>query len=137
MNQVTDERSLQIVDFLERRLTFLPSPGRQYRGWNTFATVQLPTIEQFAIALLQDAEFRSLQLGTWLCTTNGEVIEEAVGMVIDPFYAPEYELAVDGLKLAVQIQQQEGTQAAGMFLLIVLGAGLLAAGIASVSRAAA
>ena len=137
MNQVTDERSSQIADFLERRLTFLPSPGRQFRGWNTFDTVQLPTVEQFAAALLQDAEFRSLQLGSWLGTTNGEIIEEAVGMVITPVYVPEYELAVDGLKLAVQIQQQEGKQAAGKYLLIILGAGLIAAGIASVGRSAA
>lgn len=137
MNQVTNERSRQITDFLERRLTFLPSPGRQFRGWNTFDTVQLPTVEEFAAALLQDAEFRSLQLGTWLGTANGKIIEEAVGMVIAPVYVPEYELAVDGLKLAAQIQQQEGTQAAGKFLLIVLGAGLIAAGIASVGRSAA
>jgi hypothetical protein len=137
MNQVTDERSRQIADFLGRRLTFLPSPRRQFRGWNTFDTVQLPTAEQFAVALLQDAEFRSLQLGTWLGTTNGEIIEEAVGMVIAPVYIPEYKLAVDGLKLAAQIQRQEGTQAAGKFLLIVLGAGLITAGFASVGRSAA
>jgi hypothetical protein len=137
MNQVTNERSGQIADFLGRRLTFLPSPGRQFRGWNEFVTVELPTVENFATALVQDAEFRSLQLGTWLGTTNGEIIEEAVGMVIAPVYAPEYELAVNGLKLAARIQQQEGTQAAGKFLLIVFGAGLITAGIASIGRSAA
>lgn len=81
----------------------------------------LPTQEQFAEALLGDAEFRSLQLGTWLGTTDGKLLTEAVGLVISPTYAPEFAVAVEGLKLAAQLQHEEGTQKAG-----TISAGVLA-----------
>lgn len=136
MDQESSERCQKIADFLRRRVTFTPSVRRQLFGWDESIS-QLPTKEQFASSLLQDGEYRSLQLGTWLGTIDGEVIETAVGMVIAPVYVPEYELAVDGLMLAARLQQQEGSQVAGQLLLIGLGAGLVAAGIASMVRSAA
>lgn len=97
----------------------------------------LPTTEQFAKDLLADAEFRSLQLGTWLGTTNGEVITTAVGMVIPPIYKPEFDLAVDGLKRAARLQQNEGQQVAGKVAVSVVGAGLITAGLVMIGRTAA
>ncbi len=97
---------------------------------------QVPTVEQFAKDLLADTEFRSLQLGTWLGTTDGEVIETAVGWVIPPFYRPEYDLAVDGLKLAARLQQQEGQQVAGRVALFTVGASLIAAGLVAAGHGA-
>jgi hypothetical protein len=42
--------------------------------------------EELAQELLGIAEFRALQLGTWLGTTHGQIIAEAVEVVAPPFY---------------------------------------------------
>ncbi len=133
MNQAQVAKASQIADFLRRRVVFAQNAyghpwGRAYAGWHT-----LPTAEQFAKDLVADAEFRSFQLGTWLGTTDGEVITTAVGMVIPPMYKPEYDLAVDGLKLAARMQQQEGQKVA----LSIVGVSLLGAGLIYVGRSAA
>lgn len=79
--------------------------------------------------LLSVAEFRALQLGTWLGTADGRVISEAVEMVTPPIYRPDVEVLVDGLKLAASIQQREGQKIAGALALgVVLVAALLAFG---------
>jgi hypothetical protein len=49
-------------------------------------TDERTTAEALAKELLGIAEFRALQLGTWLGTTNGEVITEAAEMVAPPFF---------------------------------------------------
>lgn len=133
MNQAQLVKSNQIADFLRRRVVFARNAygypwGRAYAGWHT-----LPTAEQFAKDLLADAEFRSFQLGTWLGTTDGEVITTAVATVIPPMYQPEFDLAVDGLKLAARMQQQEGQKVA----LSIIGAGLIGAGLIYAGRNAA
>ena len=87
--------------------------------------------------LLGDAEFRALQLGTWLGTTDGEVISQAVAQIIPPFYRPEYDLMVKGLTLAASLQAQEGQQVAGKVALGVIGVGLFFAGLAYLNREAA
>lgn len=136
MNQAQLAKCNQIVDYLRRRATFIPNVYGH--PWGRTAWQQpLPTVDQFAQGLVADAEFRSLQLGTWLGTTDGEVIETAVGMVIPPIYKPEYELAVDGLKLAARLQQQAGQEMAGKVALSVVGASLLAAGVVALGRSAA
>ncbi len=136
MNQAQVARCNQVADFLRRRLTLIPVTYSH--PWGRTAWQQpLPTIGLFADNLVVDAEFRSLQLGTWLRTTDGEVIERAVGMVIPPFYGPEYDLAVNGLKLAARLQQQEGQQMAGKVALSFVGASLIAAGVVAASRSTA
>ena len=137
MNQAQVVKSNQIADFLRRRVVFAQNAyrypwGRAYAGWHP-----LPTAEQFAKDLVADAEFLSFQLGTWLGTTDGEVIETAVGMVIPPFYKPEYDLAVDGLKLASRLQQQAGQELAGKVALSIVGASFLAVGVVAAGRSAA
>jgi hypothetical protein len=136
MNQAQVDKCNQIADFLRRRITFLPNTSGHPWG-RTAWQQQLPTVEQFAKDLVADAEFRSLQLGTWLGTTDGEVIETAVGMVIPPFYRPEYDLAVDGLKLAARLQQQQGQQVAERVALFTVGASLFTAGVVALGRSAA
>jgi hypothetical protein len=136
MNQAQVAKCNQIAGFLRRRITFLPTTSGHPWG-RTAWQQQLPTVEQFAKDLVADAEFRSLQLGTWLGTTDGEVIEAAVGMVIPPIYKPEYDLAVNGLKLAARMQQQAGQEVAGKVALSIVGASLFAAGVVALGRSAA
>ena len=71
-----------------------------------------PTVEQFAQELLKDSEFRALQLGNWLRTPEGEAISQAVSIVIPEAYGPAFNLAVDGLTLAAELQAKEGRQKA-------------------------
>jgi hypothetical protein len=137
MNQAQAAKCNQIADFLRRRVTVVQNTsgypwGGIYNRWQP-----LPNVEQFAKDLVADAEFRSLQLGTWLGTTDGEVIETAVGMVIPPIYEPEYDLAVDGLKLAARLLQQQGQQVASKVALSIVGASLIAAGMVAAGRSAA
>lgn len=70
-------------------------------------------------------------------TTDGEVIEAAVGSVIPPFYRPEYDLAVDGLKLVARLQQQQGQQVAERVALFTVGASLFTVGVVALGRSAA
>lgn len=125
----------QIADVIRRHITFVPKPPRL--PWVVSYGQALPTIAQFAQELLDDAEFRSLRLGTWLSTADGEVLTEAVGLVISPIYAPEFELAVAGLKLAAELQHREGQGAAGRAALIIVGASLVFGGLAIITREAA
>jgi hypothetical protein len=69
-----------------------------------------------------------------LSTTDAEIIEAAVAAVIPPIYRPEFDLAVNGLKLAARMQQQEGQQAAGRVALTIVGASLIAAGFVIAAR---
>ena len=136
MNQAQLAKCNQIADFLRRRITFIPNAYANPWGW--IACQQPPpSVEQFSKDLIADAEFCSLQLGTWLGATDGEVIETAVGIVIPPIYRPEYDLAVDGLKLAARLQQQAGQKVAGKVALSVVGASLFAAGVMALGRSAA
>ena len=75
MNQAQVDKCNQVADFLRQSVTFLPNTSGHPWGRSAW-TQQLPTVEQFAKDLLADAEFRSLQLGTWLGTTDGEVIRQ-------------------------------------------------------------
>jgi len=136
MNQAQLAKCNQIANFLRRRITFIPNISGHPWG-RTAWQQQLPGVEQFAQDLVADAEFRSLQLGTWLGTTDGEVIGTAVGMVIPPIYKPEYDLAVDGLKLAARLQQQAGQEVAGKVALSIVGASLFTAAVVALGRSAA
>jgi hypothetical protein len=132
----------QIAAFLDKHIT-LPRVPTSYGPWGNaypwaqsyqypHALTQRPTVEQAAHELLGIAEFKALQLGTWLGTTDGKVIAEAVESVTPPFYRQDIELLVTALQHAAALQQQEGQQAAGRFALGAIGvAGLAALAIAS------
>ncbi|HSS04368.1 MAG TPA: hypothetical protein VLK89_04150 [Solirubrobacterales bacterium] len=65
-----------------------------------------PTAEQLASDLLADSEFDALRLGTWLRSPDGELIAEAVALAIDPAFLPEYDLAVEALRLAAAMKYE-------------------------------
>ena len=131
----------QIADFLRTHVDFATSvAGSPY--WMRYTRFQmLPTAEQFADWLLAKSEYQSLQLGDWLGTTDGEIISTAVGMVIPPIYKPEYDLAVEGLKLAARKQHEEGRLKVirGVFKVVGAGCGvgLIVIGVATLNREAA
>lgn len=86
-----------------------------------------PSVDELAHELLGIGEFRALQLGSWLSTTDGQVIAQAVEMVTPPFYSEDVELLVAALQRAAQLQQVEGQQAAGRNALVAIGASALIA----------
>ena len=109
MNNFQEIKGNGLVAFLQRRSDLVPQLNQAY--W--LHQYNLLTPEQYAQVLLGDAEFRALQLGTWLGTTDGEVISQAVEQIIPPFYRPEYDLMVNGSTLAASLQSQEGQHVAG------------------------
>jgi hypothetical protein len=123
----------QIVGLLRRRPDLIPQISQSY-DWRPNPP---PSPEDYARTLLADGEFRALQLGTWLGTTDGEIISQAVAQVIPPFYRPEYELLVNGLTLAAKLQAQEGQWKAGMVAFGAISITLITSGIASMIREAA
>jgi hypothetical protein len=129
------DKQRQIANYisLNRVLSLYVRPASTLapRTWPHAVHQQLPPLDEFRQELLEDAEFRALQLGDWLRTTDGQVIAEAVSMVIPPAYGPAYELAVQGLTLAAEDQAQEGREAAGAVALVTL---LVVAAIVLVAR---
>jgi hypothetical protein len=133
MNNFQEIKRNELVAFLQQRSDLVPQLNQPY--W--LHQYNLLTPEQYAQVLLGDAEFRALQLGTWLGTTDGEVINQAVEQIIPPFYRPEYDFMIKGLTLAASLQAQEGQQVAGKVALSVIGVGLFFAGLAYLNREAA
>lgn len=120
----------QVASYVSRNRILSPylrQGGPPPLPWLMTMQRQLPPLEQFRRELLEDAEFRALKLGSWLGTTDGKLIAEAVSIVIPPTYTPAYELAVKGLMLAARDQAAEGRKIAGAIALgTVLAGGALA-----------
>lgn len=120
----------QVASYVSRNRVLSPylrQGGQPPLPWLMAMQRQLPPLEQFRRELLEDAEFRALKLGSWLGTTDGKLIAEAVSMVIPPAYTPAYELAVKGLTLAARDQAAESRKTAGAVALgAVLAGGALA-----------
>lgn len=118
----------QIAAFLDRHVT-LPRMVGPYGEAYVYPDVAWPrpTVEQVANKLLAIGEFRALQLGSWLGTTDGELIAQAVEMVSPPFYRQDVELLVAALQHAAGLQSQEGQEAAGRFALTAIGVAMVAA----------
>ena len=130
MNNSNEAKIEQIVGLLRRRPDLVPQVCYPY-FWHPSP---LPSPDDYARTLFTDGEVRALQLGTWLGTTDGEIISQAVAQVIPPFYRPEYDLLVNGLTFAAKLQAQEGQFTAGMIALGVIGVTLITSGIASTVR---
>jgi hypothetical protein len=136
-------KQLQIAQFLAEHVTFPRAPW--YLGSDAHFLAHAypygrprPSYEDIARELLAIPEFRALQLGTWLGTTDGQVIAQAVELVAPPFYQQDIELLVAALKLAAQLQSQEGQDRAGKVALGILGAtAVIAVGISGTGRRAA
>lgn len=109
MTQETPTKQEQIARFLMERCSFPRCRYwlGQWQEWPPIAE-ERPTPEELAEELLSFSEFRALQLGTWLRTTDGEIISAALEMVAPPFYRQDIELLFAALRLAASIQQSEG-----------------------------
>jgi hypothetical protein len=115
----------EIEKFLQEH-GFAP-PMSTYAGWMPLSNtplswryIQPPTEAELAAELLEMAEFRALQLGSWLGTTEGEVITKAVESVMPPYLQADIALLVAGLRLAAQLQQQKGQRVAGGVALVAV-----------------
>ena len=75
------------------------------------------TPAQIADALLADAEFRALRLGTWLSTPSGELLAGAVTALAPAPYQQDISLLIDALQLAAERQQAEARQKLAIGLL--------------------
>jgi len=100
----------QITQFLDRYIASWPrdpGPWYSYSRWEQPVATQV-TSAQLAENLVRSAEFRALQLGTWLNKPDGELITAAVEAITPPPYRQDIELITDALKLAAQQQRGEG-----------------------------
>jgi hypothetical protein len=87
----------------------------------------LPGVEALATELLDDAEFRAIQLGTWLNTPDGQLISSVVLTLVPAVYRPETKLLIRALQLAAEMQQSAGKERAGQVLVGALVAAILIA----------
>jgi hypothetical protein len=109
------DKHQQISDFLSRYVTGFPrchGPFRVSLGPDGMWGQPRPSAEDLANNFLRIAEFRALQLGTWLGTTDGGLIMQAVELVVPMYYVEDVALITEALKLAARTQQQEGVHKA-------------------------
>ena len=106
--------------------TFLAQhPSAWVRPWAGEPVIWVgprPTTEEIANDLLAGAEAEALDIGAWLTTPDGALIAEGVSLVIPPYYAEDFTLLVDGLKLAAKMQRRIGQRRAGAFALLIAAA---------------
>ncbi len=117
----------QITAYLEKFTEQWPRDhGFAWYGQPTMASAY--TAGHIADALLADAEFRALRLGTWLNTPSGELLAAAVTALTPAPFNQDLELLIEALQLAAQRQQAEARQkiAAGL-----LGGAVLAIALGS------
>lgn len=130
--QQTIDKQQQIIDYLADHPVFGPyvhhASAIDPLTWPYAPPPVLPSVEELAETLAKDAGFRALKLGSWLGTTDGQIISEAVGFALPPEYGAAYHLAVEGLVLAAKLQQKEGRETAAAIALVVLVGALLVAG---------
>ncbi|HEX9774439.1 MAG TPA: hypothetical protein VGB83_02510 [Actinomycetota bacterium] len=97
----------------------------------------LPTAEDLARKIVADGEFLALRLGTWLRTPDGEVIAKAVSLVLPPpGLSVEFNLMVEALKLAAQLQHEAARQKVAGPLALTGLVGLVVVGAVALRRAA-
>lgn len=117
-----DEKRDQLVGFLSERQDLIQDLLKPHWPSHYQFDSALPTADVLAIRFLSDAKFRALQLGTWLGSTDGVLLTEAVSLALPGLYDPEFSLLVDGLKLAADSQASEGSKRAGLAGIAVLAA---------------
>jgi hypothetical protein len=134
----------QIAAFVQARVA-LPPPQPVFLGQAPNRTVLLrtdqgvlaiSTAEELAEALVHDIEFRALQLGTWLGTVEGRLVAAAVGQAIPLAFRPQFDLVVEGLQRAAEMQKTEGQAKAGRVAATVLLVGSALSYTAYKARAA-
>lgn len=102
-----------ITEFIDGYVAHWPRvqawPG-QYYGltWGQPAMADQMTAQELAEDLIANAEFRALQLGTWLNRPDVELITSAVEAIAPPPYRQDIQLLIEGMKLAAQVQRRDG-----------------------------
>lgn len=103
----------KISEYLDRFTAHWPRYNQDYYdygwGWNTQqpSVASQHTASEIAKALLEDAEFRALKLGTWLNTPDGELLAAAVTTLAPPPYQEDAKLLIEALQFAAQQQQAD------------------------------
>lgn len=112
-------REEQIAAYLRANPPFplVAASGPHYVHLPGYGPPPRPTIEEIGRWFLQDAEFRALELGSWLGTTEGKIIAGAVESFLPPLYKQDAELLVKSLHFAAVLQQSEGREVAGAWAL--------------------
>jgi hypothetical protein len=95
----------------------VPTPMNFY--WRQ---AEVPNLQALAEELLSDADFRAIQLGTWLNTPNGELISGVVLQLLPYPYSGEAKLLIEALELAAKMQRTNGNRR----VRILAGAAVLA-----------
>jgi hypothetical protein len=104
----------QITQFLDSYVAAWPRspywPGEWYysAGWMQPPVASRVTPVELAQDLLANAQFRTLQIGTWLNRPDAELITAAVEAITPPPYREDIELLTEALKLAARTQRGEG-----------------------------
>lgn len=138
----------QIADFVRRNVDFIyDMAGQNLRGPRPFASgldflfvtpSARPSIEDVARQIVQMGEFRSLQLGGFLATPNGQLIAQGVELELPLFYREDVEFLVAVLTRAAELQREDaqaaGRVALGATLVIVAVIALALRGSASTKR---
>jgi hypothetical protein len=121
----------EITDFLERFAADWPRlrelfPNNWTGLWPQMRLVsEQRSVEQIALNLFTNAEFRALQLGDWLNTPDGELLVAAAEAIAPSLYRQDIELLVAALKLAAKMQQDDGRKRAATAALLVAAGGAL------------
>jgi hypothetical protein len=87
--------------------------------------------QQIADALLADAEFRALKLGTFLNTPDGQLLAAAVKALSPPPYREDIALLVEALQLAAKMQHEAARETFVKGVVVALGVGAVAAVLAN------
>ena len=105
----------RITAYLEKFTQEWPKYGHAGYGQRIMASVYQPG--QIAEALLADAEFRALKLGTWLNTPSRELLVNAVATLDPKPFNQDVDLLIEALQLAAQRQHDEARQKLALGLL--------------------
>lgn len=86
-------------------------------------------IDNLTSYLLEDADFRAIQLGTWLGTPEGKEVRVAINKSLPPVYRPYAELFELAVMRAATLQHEGKVKESGRYVIgaaVVIGAGMLA-----------
>lgn len=109
----------EIAEFLGSYLVSSPRVYASPIGWPVNWAGPRPTPEELAAEFVAVAGDQALELADWLRTPEGEVIEAGVALVIPEYYAADFRLFVDALRLVAAEQQRVGRRRAGALALLV------------------
>lgn len=106
------ELQQRVADYLAAQATVGPHVQAAQNSYGWLTPPPLPPAQTLASEFFADTEFRALQLGTWLNTTEGQSITDAVARVLPPGYQPMFSIIVEALQIAAARQTGRGRRTA-------------------------